>query len=247
MAYTPESWDKIIRQILLRANILQADTAATLAANYVVDGIGTTQISDRGTEFPIRAIEDALLNAADRLVDLISLDRKSIYRSYFHDTLTNITNGTLLSAYTPVTNTNSKRVGVIGKVYADGDTTLIYTFRPYLDVINRLKMESMRQPVYWYYTDNTRIWLTEDDGSVGADIVVWDKTAQRALMATAPRGACPFPEALHEALVCGALSYIFRSSFNSDQMTAWRNYFENTIQMLSGDMSTQEVKSRIID
>lgn len=246
MAYTPESWDKIVRQVVLRANQLQADSAATLATNYVVSGIGTTELADRGIEFPIRAIEDAILNAADKLIDAISLNRKSVYRTNFQDTLTNITSGSLLDSYTPVTNTSSKRVGVIGKVYAVNDPTLIYTFRPFLDVINRIKMESLRQAVYWYYTDNVRIWATEDD-ELACDIVVWDKATQRTLLSATPRGTCPFPEPLHEALVCGALSYIFRGDFNIPQVSTWKGYFEETLAMLNSPAATLELESRFAD
>ena len=100
---------------------------------------------------------------------------------------------------------------------------------------NTLKTNILKVNPYQFYTDNTRIWHTGTN--IIADVVVWSKTDQAALMVSTPaRGTCPFPEDLIEALVCGALSYIFRSTFNSSQINTWRGYFNDTLNSINPEM-----------
>jgi len=262
MAYTPESWDKIIRQVLLRANMLQADSAATLATNYAIANVGQTEMSDRAIEFPFEGVVDAILNACDRLIGLIALDKSSHYRSWFSDSITGLASGDLLKfaapsgigQTTPITaNTNSIRIGVIGSVFDSTTNAIPYTFKPFLDVTRRNKLSGLKQPVYWYWTDNVRIYHTgtfnTTPSTVSCDCVVWDKTFHRsAIAASVASGShiCPFPEDLHEAIVCGALSYLFRGSYNMDQVNKWREYFNETLIRIGANIAKDETQSRLL-
>lgn len=234
-----ETWDKIQRQVLLRSNQLQADTAASLAANYVVPDIGDTEMGDRATEFPKVAVDDAILNAADRLVGMIGMDKNSPFRNYFAGVTSNVASGAVIPA---VSSFAKNRVGVIGDV-RDSATGKKLVAKEYQDVIGIPNMTIMCEP-HWYYTDNVRIWHTRTN--VVIDIVTWDKLDQLSAMADNPRGDCPFPEELHEALVCGALSYIFRGDFNTGQVEIWRKYFEETLADMSVKNSA-EVNERKLD
>lgn len=80
-----QSWDKIFRQIALRANQLAANSTTSLATNYVVATIGDTQMGDRSIEFPKKAIDDAILNACGELIAVIGHSLHSTYRRFFVD------------------------------------------------------------------------------------------------------------------------------------------------------------------
>lgn len=236
------TYDKIFRQVVLRANQLAADDSSSLSLSYVTAAIGQTQMDDRAIEFPKEAVDDAILNAGDRMVSLIGLDKYSPYRTFFHDVTSNIATG---SAIPIVGAAGDPRIGVIGDV-RDSSTNQKLLSRSYEDVIGYASLNVKSTP-FWYYTDNVRIWHTRSN--VVADIVTWNKDDQLTLMAATPtRGTCPFPEDLHEALVCGALSYLFRSSFNDGQVAIWRRYFDGVLARLEGrDMLSEAVERKIVE
>lgn len=217
---------------------MQADSASALATAYTQTTPGQTQMEDRAIEFPAVAVYDALLNAGDRLVGIIGLDRHSQYRSHFAGVTASLASGATIPT---TSSTAAPIVGVIGEV-RDATTSKKLVAKEYQDVIGISNM-TLKQSPHWYYTDNTRIWGTR---TMVADVVVWDKNAQLALMAASPRGTCPFPQDLHEALVCGALSYIFRGDFNSNQANVWRGYFNDKLQELGAHLSMADVDARKI-
>jgi hypothetical protein len=220
-----DTYDIIFRQVVLRANQLQANSASGLATNYGSATLDDTEMGDRAVEFPKTAIDDAILNAGDRIVGEIGLNPMSPYRSNFQGVTSNLSSGSLV----PMVDSNSKsRVGLIGDV-KDASTSAKLQLKSYeeVDAANR---SGLVQNIYWFFTDNTRIWHTRTD--IVADVVIWDKADQRALLNSNPRGACPFPQNLHEALVSGALSYIFRKDFNSDQVKIWKGVFDEVLTTL---------------
>jgi len=206
-------WSIPQREIILRANQLMASSATALQTAYTATGIGQTQMSDRATEFPFEATNDALLEAGSQIVQAIGKDPHSPYRTYFAGVTASLASG----ANVPTTSSASKPVeGKIGDVL-DASTSRKYTFAPFQVVqgYNTLKTNILKVNPYLYYTDNKRIYHTGTN--VVADVVIWSVTDQTALMITDPRGTCPFPESLLPLLVDGALSRIFRGSFNIAQ------------------------------
>jgi len=99
-----------------------------------------------------------------------------------------------------------------------------------VESLNTLKTSLLKKVPYYYFYDGTRIYHTRTN--VVADVVIWSKTDQIALLESSPRGACPFPEDLYEALICGALSYLFKENFNNQQFQAYRQYFLATLERL---------------
>lgn len=235
-----ETWDRVFRQVILRGNLLQADDASTLATNYTTALIGQTEMSDRAIMFPKVAVDDAILNAGDRMVGLIGLDKNSPYRSFFAGVTSNVASG---AAIPLISSTSKTRVGVIGDVL-DASTSKKCVAKEYQEVIGVGSM-TLKQSPHFYYTDNVRIWHTRTN--VVIDIVVWDKADQLTLMAQTAggvRGACPFPQELHEGLVCGALSYLFRGEFNVEQAKQWRATFNEVLAQLGTHLSSDEVEKR---
>lgn len=201
---------------MIRANQLKANSATALEAAYVVSNIGTTEMGDRATSFPKTAIDDAILDAGGRMVELIGLDKDSHYRSYFAGVTSNLAGGVVTGTAIPTTSSTSKPIiGVIGTV-KDSSTGKRVTAQPYEAVIRLINLSSsFNQSPHHFYTDNTKIWHTRTN--VVADVVIWSDTDQRTLLTSNPRGACPFPESLFAALVEGSLSFLFRGEFNLQQ------------------------------
>lgn len=206
-------WNIPQRAVILRADQLKADSATALESAYTTTNIGQTEMADRATSFPFTAVNDALLNSAGRMVELIGLDTSSHYRTYFKDVTASLASG----ADIPTTSATSKPIiGVIGDV-RDAVTNRRLTAAPYADVIRLVDISSVvTLSPHHYYSDNKRIWHSRTN--VVADVVIWSETDQRVLMNSTPnRGECPFPESLLGALIEGALSFIFRGEFNKEQ------------------------------
>lgn len=222
------TWDKIQRQVILRANSLQANSSAALATAYSNANIGQTEMDDRAIEFPKVAIDDAILNACDRIVRLIGLNRTSEYRTYFNEVTAGIASGGLI----PNTANSKPRIGIIGEV-RDSTTGQKVVERSYQEIrdLPNLATSVIRPTIHWYFSDNIRIWHSRT--TVVIDVVTWDKGAQLTAMASNPRGTCPFPEDLHEAIVCGALTNLFKENLNNSQQQAWNALYQQTLATLA--------------
>lgn len=211
------------REVLLRANLLPATAGATQTSNYATANIGDTQMADRSIQFPELAVDDALLNAADVMVGRIGANPQSPYRPFFADVTASLASGATL----PLVSSGSKPiVGVIGDV-RDAITPfrkLNFVDERVVQGFNTLKTNILKVNPYQYWTDNVRIEHTL--ANVIADVVIWSKTDQLALLQSNPRGACPFSEDLIPLLVVGALSFVFRDKFNESQAAIYAQKFE---------------------
>lgn len=210
---------------MLKANELNAADASSLASIYSVATIGQTELNDRGIEFPFSAINDALLDAGGKLVERIGQNPLCPYRSYFADQTDSISDGGRIPEYSQA---GHPRIGVIGAVYDSSDSKECeQVSRQMVDDADSL---SLKISPYLYASDNTRIWHTRT--SVIADIVVWEAQVQRYWMEGSVRGDCPFPDSLIEGLINGALSIIFRSTFNAEQADKFAERFLDTLNKL---------------
>jgi hypothetical protein len=219
------TWEKIQREVMLKANQLNAADASTLASVYSVTSIGQTQLNDRGIEFPFSAINDSILDAGGKIVNAIGHNINSPYRSYFHDQTDSISDGGRIQE---LSQAGHPKVGFIGAVY-DSSTgkELELVSRPQVDGADALPL---RISPHLYFTDQQRIWHTRT--SVVADIVVWEAQVERYWMEASVRGDCPFPDSLNDVLVSGALTYLFRSKFNMEQADQWGARFQDGMSKL---------------
>jgi hypothetical protein len=234
-----ETWDKLFRATVLRGGLLKADDATTLEANYVVANIGQTQMDDRAVMFPKTAIDDALLMAGDQLVRAFAGNPLSPYRRNFHDITPAIASNGLIPT---ISDGGFPIVGVIGDVYDFVNLDALVRLDTEDEVNTILLLTTIKQQLMYYWTDHVRIVHTRPVTDVHCDVVVWDKEAERAKLNTNPRGQCNFTEDLHEALICGALANIFRSSWNAEQVEVWATYFTKKLAEVSR-MGTTEVVS----
>lgn len=235
-----QTWNYIFRQVILRGNLLASENPTVLQSNYTVPAIGQSQMLGNATEFPKEAVDDCIVNASDLLVGAIAADENSPYRGFFGSDSPNITNGSTI----PLVSASGKpRIGVVGSI-RDSSTNKKLKFKDFDSIANLENIDSL-QEIYWCYTDNVRLWHTREN--VIADIIEWDKDSVYAALASTPRGTIPFPGDLHESLVCGALSFLFRNNFNVEQVDRWRQYFNQTLQRVSTKYKDFLIKKEIID
>jgi hypothetical protein len=219
------TWQYIQRQVMLKANQLNAADASTLASVYSVTSIGQTELNDRGIEFPFNAINDALLDVGGKMVQKIGANPQNPYRSYFYDQTDSITDGGRIPE---LSQAGHPRVGVIGAVY-DSSTSEELEMVP-RQVVRGADALNLKISPHFYATDGVHIWHTRT--SVVADVVVWEAQVERYWMEASTRGECPFPDALNEALVNGSLSILFRSKFNDEQADKFAARFHHTLDSL---------------
>jgi hypothetical protein len=220
------TWDKIQRAVMLKANELNASTAANLASTYSVATIGQTELADRGIEFPAAAINDCILDAGGIMVEVIGQNPISPYRTYFHDTTDSILDGSRIPEFSQA---GHPVVGKIGAVRDSSDSQEC-EFKARQEVDGANSITTLKVSPYWFNTDGTRIWHTRD--AVTADVVVWESQVHRYWMEASPRGICPFPDSLHPALINGALSLLFRGEFNIEQSEGFNSRFQLSLEGL---------------
>jgi hypothetical protein len=234
-------WKIPQREVMLRANLFPTTSGTTQETSYSVANPGATEMADRAIQFPPTAINDALLDSGDVLVGRIGANPHSPYRIFFSDVSSNISSGSLI----PTTSSTSKPVvGVIGDVRdASGNALMNFASERVVKGYNTLKTNIVKVQPNLFYTDNVRIWHTTTN--VVADMVIWSKTDQLALMVTNPRGTCPFPEDLIDLLVEGALAKVFRDNFNTAQATVYQNRFEAHLEQKLPLQSVSMTQARI--
>lgn len=223
-----DTYDKIFRNVAIRANLLTSPDSTTLETNFTNAIIGQTELLDKAVEFPFSAINDSILMAADRMISAIGNNPFSYYRKFFLDVTPSISNGNKI----PNSVLSTAQIVGVPTAIRDASDSIELEFAPRqkVDLINDL---TTKASYYFFFTDGTRIWHTRPN--VVADVVVWDKGIERIKLEDTPaRGVCPFPDDLHEALICGAISYLFRSSFNNEQFQAWKQTFNEKLIELGG-------------
>lgn len=236
-----QTWDKIIRQVFLQGNLMGISSGAALETAYTNPVIGQAELINRASQYSEDAVQDVILEACNRIIQLISLDRQSPYRVHFQAVTSNLANGALIPK---VSSTAVPIEGYIGDV-RDSVTGTRMESKTYDQVVTVLDITTLKQVPFWYFTNNVRIWHTV--ANVICDVIAWSQDEQRTLMNQAiTRGACPFPESLHEAIVSGALAMLSRDGFNADQVQMWKGMFNETIQRLGANLSQQDVELRKI-
>lgn len=228
---------------MLRGNQMQADSAAALATLYASTTPDATSVGDRGTQFPPLAINDLILNAEEVIARRIAANPKSPYRNFLTEVSASIASGALI----PVTSGSGKsRIGNIGVVRDASDSTVL-TFAPKQVVlgVKALTTNILKKAQYLYFEDHTRIWHTRTN--VTTDMITFDKSDERILMISSPRGACRFPQDLHELIINGALSYMFRGDFNAGQVGIVRRYFMDGLNDLGPDDTMKVVSESATD
>lgn len=231
------AYNTILRNVAIRINAIEGTTAPDLETNYVVSPLTTTQVVD--ADFSFTPIKDAILLAETKLAHAIANVGNHPWRRVLNGITASIANQGII----PSTDASSNPiVGIYGAV-KDASDGLTCTEMP-LEVIQRRVRNAnsfYRTPVYYYKIDGVRIVHTRTNVTI--DVCVYNHTTQQTAINTLTNSML-LPDALEEALVCGAVSYLVRDDAFSAQAVLYRNYFQDTLAMIARGLTS--VPSKLI-
>jgi hypothetical protein len=237
-----QTWNVVIRQILLRGNFFAGDQAA-LAAAYNTALFTDALITDSGAEYPFKAVADGILEAMAMIIGAIGANRESPYRPWFTDDTANIANR---GAIPLIGATGAKaRYGVISDV-RDATDNKPCSFQPRSIVeIAGTARPRFKVNVYEYFADDTTMWHTRTN--VKGRIVVWDRAAElTSIIGSNDVATCPLPDDLLPVLEKGALAFIFKDTFNTDQAQInWSQFIPELDKIAGRPMAALEMNPKV--
>lgn len=236
-------WNSVIRQILLRGNFIAGDIAA-VKATYEDTLFDDTHLTNNGAQYPFSAIVDSMLQALTLIVQAIGDNRDSEYRTSFRDFTNILQNGDPIPT---IGATGGSRYGVISNVF-DIDNNRPLTFQPRRLIQTANETHGRRKlSLYQYFTDDIVIEHTRpESGGVKAEIVAWDREAEREAMIDRNDNAdCPLPDALLPVLEFGSFSYIWRDTFNQEQAVKnWNLFYPEINRIAAKEMAATELPAK---
>lgn len=230
------SYNTILRNVAIRINAIEGTTASDLETNYVVSPLTTTQVVS--ADFSFTPIKDAILLAEEKLAHAIANVGNHPWRRFLNGITASIAHQGII----PSTDASSNPiVGIYGAVRDASDGT-ICTEMP-LEVIRRRVRNAnsfYRAASYFYKIDGVRIEHTRTNVTI--DVCVYNRTTQQTAINTLTNNTV-LPDALEEALVCGAVSYLVRDDAFSAQAALYRTYFQDTLAMIARGLTSVSSKS----
>lgn len=233
-------WQIILRQILLRGNFLAGD-AETLRLAYLKEPLSKLVLTQNGAMYSFEAICDGVIQAMTLILSAIGENRESQHRSAFIQDTAPLVSGAVIPTLSA---SGASRFGVIRDVreYVDpavipfGDVILpkylTHQPRTLIDVANRQHPRTAGL-VYYYYTDDVRLWHTS--GFASAEIVACDMERERENLVEANDAElCPLPVELIPALEWGSLAFIQRDTFNAEQAMMNHQKFAAELGRIAG-------------
>jgi hypothetical protein len=224
-----QTWKSTILQILLKADFMKGNKTA-LTADYNVAGLLTDVVMrDAGPVFSFDAVVDKILMAMAMIVTAIGENRASEYRPYFLVDTTPLASGDRI----PLEASGKPKYGVVSD-FRDAYTDHYLTEQPREIVLGSRRQHPRRiiRP-HHYYSDGIRVWHTRVD--VTAEVVAWDREAERVLILTANHTEnCPLPSDLLPCLEFGSLALIQRGEFNAQQAAASAPLFIQELSRIAG-------------
>lgn len=236
-----QTWKSTIIQILLKADFMKGDKAG-LAADYNVVGVVDDDIMrDAGPAFSFEAVVDKILMAMTMIVTAIGENRQSEYRPYFLKDTIPLASGDKI----PLVANGKPKFGVVSD-FRDSYNDRYLTEQPREIVLGSRRQHARRviRPFH-YWTDDIRVLHTRVD--VTAEVVAWDKTAERVLMITTNDvSPCPLPDDLLPALEFGSLALLQRGNFNAESAPANAQAFQQELARIAGKpMAVPELAAKV--
>lgn len=194
------TYNTILRQIAQRAGMLRGETTPGLQTSYVTTPLTQAELGDG--PYPLRLLQDVLLNAEEKLAFTIANVAGSSLRDYLASVTSALANGATL----PATDVNGAPIiGVWGGVFDSADTTFPLTPQP-IEITRRWRSLStyLKQSLYYYTIVGNAIFHTRTN--VVLRCCVYSRSAQDTILLA--NGNMLLPDALESAIVCGAVSLL---------------------------------------
>jgi hypothetical protein len=223
------AYQKVLAEVGLRINAISGPISTTLETNYAK---ATQSASDYvSTIFPKTSIQDAIINAEEKLVAAISNTGGHPYRAFLLSETAALSSG---DAMPSVDENSVEIVGIYGSVLDGADTSIVLTAAPTQEIRRRLNTSSYwKIPLYLYSFDGNGIIHTRT--TVKVQVCVYSASTQRSAFAA---GNILLPDALEEAYVCGAVSQLVRDDEFMGQAGVYSQYFANTLQGITSGLTS---------
>lgn len=230
------NYHEIVAASALRVSALTGTLTAALETTFVTRPLTTAQF--QSTVFNFSAIKQAVVNAEEKMAHAIANTPGHAWRASLAGATSTLANA---AAIPTVSSASKQIIGKLGSVY-DGST--VCTSKPLAVIRRRVRNANsfFRAPVYHYAIDDRRIYHTRP--TVVIDVCVYDRAVQIALVDS--NGAILLPEVLEEAYICGTVSMLVRDDEFSGQAATYRQYFENTLEMVRGGFLAVPAKPKLV-
>lgn len=215
-------WQVIIREVAKHANAFASGSAATVATNYAVSPLTTTEVKD--PYFQLAFIQDKCIDAHGRLALEIANVRQHPWRAFIGNSVTSsLSSGDDI----PLVAANGKSiVGAYGQVMSGGAVPMSAAaperVRAY--ETNQIPPLYSLDP-YLFYIDGNTIYHT----SAGATINVCTYERDDAVTEVAADGDISLPDVLTDAIVAGAVAALVVEAKGIEQGGYFKSYFMDAI------------------
>lgn len=227
-------YDIVVRQVALRINAFSnATQPADLQTAYVT--ALTSAVVGESESFPFSAIQDAVLDAEQKLAQTIAEVKDHAWRQVLISETAALASGATIPA---VDSAGKSIIGVYGAVFDATDSDSLNE-QPAEVIERRLRSSAIwKIPVYQYAIKGDSIVHTRT--TVKIEVCVWDYTTQAA--AIVANGNMLLPDVLMEALICGAIALLVRDDEFTTQAGVYAEYFAETIKAIRGGATNLPVK-----
>lgn len=233
------TYNTIIRNAAVRINAITGATSSALESAYITTPLTAAQVDS--ADFTLSVLKDTCLLVEEKLAHAIANTGNHPWRSYLSSTTAAIAHRGFIPTVDASSPSVRPLIGVLGSVY-DATDLVVCTEKP-LEVIRR-RVDNpgtfFKTSVYWYKIDGVRIYHTRSN--VKIDCCSYDRAAQATAIATLGNSTI-LPDVLEEAMVCGMVSMLVRDDAFTAQSQIYRNYFNDTLQMISKGLGSVPAKT----
>lgn len=228
------SYGVILREVVLKAGMLYGQQIPVSETAYITTPLTKAEIGEG--RYPFTALKDAVLDAEGKLALSIANTGNSPFRAYLISTTSPLANQAVLPNLDVH---NEQIIGVWGSIN-DVATGNVCFARSREEIERRVRNANgqFKIPVYWFDMDDLMIYHTRD--TVTAHVCVYTRSIQSTVLDA--NGNMLLPDALAEALVCGALSYLLSKEMPAET-AVYSSYFQAAIQDVSKGLSSVTSKA----
>lgn len=219
------NYHDILAGVAVRVNALTGAQAAALETTYNLRPLTSTQF--KSAVFPFGAVKDALLLAEAKLATAIAETGNHPWRAFLKSLTADLVNRGFLPKLDGIA--GSPIIGVWGSV-VDSTDGKPCTEQP-IELIERLVENAggfWTRQYYYFNFRGDRIFHTRTN--VKMEVCVYDRTLQKGRVDN--NDPILLPDALEEAYIAGAISYLVRDDEFVGQAAGYRAYFETSLMSI---------------
>jgi hypothetical protein len=225
-------YNMLIRNVAVRINALTGATQpAELETAFIITPLTATDVQGSAV-FPFSAIQDAVLQAEQKLAQMIAETPDHAWRAKLISQTDELANNATL----PAQDENGLSIiGVYGDVF-DSTNERVLSEQPVEVIQRRLNTPGLwKIPVYHYAMTGDSIIHTRTN--VRIEVCVWDYLNQQAAIEN--NDDMLLPDVLEEAIICGAITMLVRDDEWLAQGSQYASYFTESLAAIRGKQTVQ--------